>query len=466
MRRNLYVGAALGATLIALGVASAVLEKRAVVQAAGTQAPKFEVDPMWPKPLPNHWVMGNVIGVSVDAQDHIWIIHRQGSLEAMELYGVANPPPGANKRANGKVESECCAPAPPVLCFDEAGNLLKSWGGQDGDGYVWPESNHGIFVDFKGNVWIGGNGGTPGATLPAPGGRGRAGAARGAAPPPGRAGGTEDESQPAAGRGRGRGGPPLYHDSMVLKFTQDGKFLMKIGNAGQSKGSNDTENLGRPAKLYVDPKANELYVADGYGNKRVIVFDAETGKYKRHWGAFGHVPDDTPGAGLAHPGGYNPDDPEDQQFRNPVHCAELSHDGMVYVCDRPNDRIQVFKPDGTYVKEKILYKDTLGDGSVWDIAFSKDPAQKYIYLADGANEKIHILDRESLEVVASFGDGGRQPGEFYAVHSIATDSKGNIFTTETYRGQRVQKFVYKGLGGVVKTDEGVLWPKTAKSPLQ
>jgi DNA-binding beta-propeller fold protein YncE len=247
---------------------------------------------------------------------------------------------------------------------------------------------------------------------------------------------------------------------MVMKFTQDGKFLMQIGKAGASKGSNDTENLGLPAKTYVDPKTNELYVADGYGNKRVIIYDAETGAFKRYWGAYGHKPDDAPMPR------YKPDDPPAQQFRNPVHCAELSHDGLVYVCDRPNDRIQVFKPDGTFVKEKVLYKNTLGDGSVWDIAFSKDKDQKYIYLADGANEKVHILDRDSLDVITSFGDGGRQPGEFYAVHSIATDSKGNIFTTETYRGQRVQKFVYRGVGAVTKQDEGVLWPKTAKSPLQ
>ncbi len=453
MKRNVYVAAALAGTLIALGVASAVLDKKLVVHAATTQAPKFEVDPMWPKPLPNHWVMGNVIGVSVDAQDHIWIIHRQGSLEAMELYGVANPPKGANKRHNGVVESECCVPAPPVLCFDEQGNLIKSWGGEDGPDYVWPDSNHGIFVDYKGNVWIGGNGrGTP-----AGGARGR-GARGAAAAGAGRAGGTEDESQIAA-RGRGRG-PATVHDSMVMKFTQDGKFLMQIGHSGAKIDSNDEHNLGLPAKEYVDPKTNELYVADGYGNKRVIVFDAETGAYKRHWGAFGHRPDDT------NPGAYDPSAPEDQQFRNPVHCAELSNDGQVYVCDRPNDRIQVFKPDGTFVKEKILYKDTLGDGSVWDIAFSKDKEQKYIYLADGANEKVHILDRNTLDVLASFGDGGRQPGEFYAVHSIATDSKGNIFTTETYRGQRIQKFVYKGMGPVTKTDEGVLWPKTAKSPTQ
>ncbi|MBZ5605538.1 MAG: hypothetical protein LAO79_24840 [Acidobacteriia bacterium] len=247
---------------------------------------------------------------------------------------------------------------------------------------------------------------------------------------------------------------------MVMKFTQDGKFLFQIGKSGALLNSNDTENLGLPAKLYVDPKTNELYVADGYGNKRVIVFDAETGKYKRHWGAYGEKPDDT------NLGPYDPNAPVAKQFRNPVHCAELSNDQKLYVCDRPNDRIQVFEPTGKFIKEKILYKETLGDGSVWDIAFSKDPQQKYIFLADGANEKIHILDRETLEVLTSFGDGGRQPGEFYAVHSIATDSKGNIFTTETYRGQRVQKFVYKGVGPVMKEDQGVLWPKSAKSPLQ
>jgi hypothetical protein len=433
MKRNLYIGATLVALLIGLGVGSLVLEKRAHVQAAGTQAPKFEVDPMWPKPLPNHWIMGNVIGVNVDSKDHIWIIHRQGSLEPKEVYATKNPP-----------DSACCIPAPPVLEFDEEGTLLAHWGGQGGEGYEWPGSNHGIFVDYKGNVWIGGNGrvasgGGPDGELPAaPGGRGAAAS--------------------KAGKGGGRamaapGGPPLYHDSMVMKFTQDGRFLMQIGHPGQSKGSNDTENVGLPAKMSVDPKTNELYVADGYGNKRVIVFDADSGKFKRYWGAYGHKPDDT------NLGPYNPDAPIAQQFRNPVHCAELANDGMVYVCDRVNDRIQVFKADGTYVKEKQYYKTTKGDGSVWDIAFSKDPQQKFIYLSDGANEQVHILDRDSLEVVTSFGDGGRQPGEFYAVHSIATDSKGNIFTTETYRGQRVQKFLYKGLGPVAKQDEGVLWPK-------
>jgi DNA-binding beta-propeller fold protein YncE len=240
---------------------------------------------------------------------------------------------------------------------------------------------------------------------------------------------------------------------MVLKFSRDGKFLMQIGKLGQSKGSNDVDNLGLPAKTMVDPKTNELYVADGYGNKRVIVFDADTGKYKRHWGAYGNKPDDT------NLGPYRPDAPVAQQFRNPVHCVELSRDGMLYVCDRVNDRIQVFTTDGKFVKEVFIAKNTLGDGSAWDIAFSKDPQQKYIYLADGSNEKVYIMLRETMEILTSFGDGGRQPGQFYAVHSIATDSKGNVYTTETYRGQRVQRFVYKGLAAVTKKDQGVLWPK-------
>ncbi len=212
--------------------------------------------------------------------------------------------------------------------------------------------------------------------------------------------------------------------------------------------------------MFVDEPNNEAYVADGYTNKRVAVIDTETGKIKRYWGAYGNKPDDT------NMGRYNPDAPLDQQFRNPVHCADLSKDGFVYVCDRPNDRLQVFTKDGKFVKETIIKKQTLGDGSVWDIAFSKDPEQKYIFMADGTNEKIYVYDRQSLtdpkkeaEMLTSFGDGGRQPGEFYAVHSIAIDSKGNLYTTETYEGKRLQKFVFKGMAPVTKTDQGVVWPR-------
>ena len=269
------------------------------------------------------------IGVAVDGKDNVWIIHRAGSLEAKEKYATWNP------RA-----SECCVPAPAVLQFNQAGDLIGSWGGP-GQGYDWPSSNHGIDVDYKGNVWIGGNG------------RGQQPAALAA-----------DESKMAAAG--------AVHDSMLLKFTQSGKFLMQIGKPNQSKGSNDTDNLRLPAKSLVDPKTNELYVADGYGNRRVIVYDADTGKYKRHWGAYGNKPDDTE----LPP--YNPSDPPSKQFRTPVHGVALANDGLLYVCDRTNDRIQVFKTDGTYVKEQFIAKDTLGDGSAFDVALSRDPQQKYL----------------------------------------------------------------------------------------
>jgi len=392
-RRSLFVGLALLVLLAALGVTQQVLEKTAAAQAkAGAQAPRFEVDPMWPKPLPNHWVMGNVIGVGIDKQDHVYIIHRgAGSLEPKEIYAFANPP-----------QSECCLPAPPVLEFDQEGNLVRSWGGpKPGAPYEWPESNHGITPDSKGNVWIGGNGG---------------------------------------------------NDGHILKFKTDGTFVKQFGFAYANAGSNDNWAFNKVAKISLDEGANEAYVSDGYGNHRVVVIDMDTGKFKRYWGAYGEKPDDTP------LGNYNPDAPLAKQFRTPVHCAEPSTDGMVYVCDRPNDRIQVFTKDGKFVKETQVAKNTRGDGSVWDIAFSKDAEQKYFYLADGANEKIRVFDRKALTELTSFGDGGRQPGQFYAVHSIATDSKGNVYTTETYRGQRLQKFVYKGLAPVTKPNQGTVWP--------
>jgi hypothetical protein len=406
MKRKYLVVAACTAALVTLGV----LKRRPVVEAAAAQAPRFEVDPLWPKPLPNHWVIGAVIGVAVDGKDNVWIIHRESSLEPKEKYATWAP------RA-----SECCVPAPAVLQFNQAGDLIGSWGGP-GPGYEWPASNHGIDVDHKGNVWIGGNGrGQKPGALPA------------------------DESKMA--------GAGAVHDSMLLKFTQSGKFLMQIGKPNQSKGSNDTENLRLPAKSLVDPKTNELYVADGYGNRRVIVYDADTGKYKRHWGAYGSKPDDTD------LGPYKPADPPAKQFRTPVHGVALSNDGLLYVCDRTNDRVQVFKTDGTYVKETFIAKETLGDGSTFDVALSRDPQEKFVYIADGSNMKVHVLQRDTLEVLTTFGDGGRQPGAFYAVHSIATDSKGNIYTTETYRGQRVQRFMFRGVGPVTKKDQGVVWPK-------
>jgi hypothetical protein len=410
MERGIGLGLAVLTVVGALSAEYAARQR--VVHAAVVIAPRFEVDPFWPKPLPNHWILGQTIGVSADDRGHVWIIHRQGSLEPGEVHATTNPP-----------IAQCCVPAPPVLEFDQEGNLVGHWGGP-GPGYDWPDSNHGITVDFKGNVWIGGNGRGPQSGIGAQG-----------------------------GQDKELGGADSYHDDMVLKFTREGKFLMQIGKPYHSKGSNDPDNLRLPAKIFVDPKANEAYVADGYGNRRVIVFDADTGKYKRHWGAYGHKPED------ADAGPYKPGAPPAQQFRNPVHCAMLSHDGLLYVCDRANDRIQVFKPDGIFVKEGFIETATLGSGSAWDMAFSQDPQQRYLYVSDGENGRVHILDRDKLEVLTSFGEGGRQPGEFYGVHSIATDAKGNLYTTETYRGQRVQKFIFKGLAPVTAKDQGVVWPK-------
>jgi DNA-binding beta-propeller fold protein YncE len=298
-----------------------------------------------------------------------------------------------------------------VLEFDQAGNLVSHWGGP-GQGYDWPHSPGGISIDHKGHVWIAAAGPPPTVA-----GRGQAAGA-------------------ASGRGATPATAPRPPDAHVLKFSRTGQFLLQIGRAGQVAGSDSKTGLNRPASLRVDPASNEVYVADGFGNHRVVVFDAETGAYKRHWGAYGEKPDDTS------LGPYDPNAPPARQFRI-VSCVAISKDGLVYVCDRQNDRIQVFHKDGKFVKEAFVSKTTRGDGSVWDIAFSPDPRQRFLYVADGHDKKVFILRRDTLEVVSSFGDGGRMPGQFYGVGSIAVDSKGNIYTGETYEGKRVQKFVRK-----------------------
>ena len=401
-RRTLWVGATFLSLLVALGAAQAQLDRIAAAQTAGTvEAPRFEVDPFWPKPMPNHWLLGNAIGVWVDSTDTVWIVHRGSAT-------LAN-----NEKALELKQGDCCAGAPPILAFDKQGNLVRHWGGP-GAGYDWPSSNHGIFIDHTGMVWIGGNG--PG-------------------------------------------------DSQIMKFTKDGKFVAQYGkpNARVSgkndkgentykPGSSDPSNFGRVAKIFVDPKANEAYIADGYFNRRVAVLDAATGSMKRFWGAYGKKPDDEIPLGV-----YDPEAPPLQHFRNPVHCADLSNDGFVYVCDRVNDRIQVFKPDGTFVKEAFLAKNTRQSGSVWDVAFSRDPQQRFLYVADGMNNRIYVLQRDTMQLLTSFGDGGRMPGQFYGVHSIAVDSQGNIYTTETWEGKRLQKFVFKGLQRVAP-NQGTVWP--------
>ena len=367
------------------------------------QAPYFEVDPLWPKPLPHHWLLGAAVGVSVDERDHIWIIHRSSATLDDNEKGLELMPP----------RGECCAGAPPVLEFDRDGTLVASWGGP-GNGYEWPQSNHGITADVEQNVWIGGNG--PG-------------------------------------------------DSHVLKFSREGTFRMQAGRMNARRGpdnaqkeptfvggSTDNVSFGRVAKIFVDTAANEAYLADGYLNKRVVVIDTETGAVKRFWGAYGNQPDDTPLPA------YDPAAPPAQQYRNPVHCADLSRDGFVYVCDRVGNRLQVFTKEGKFVKEAFFAKSTLGAGSVWDVAFSQDPAQTYVYVADGLNMKVRVLRRETLEELTTFGDGGRQPGQFYGVHSVATDSQGNVYTTETYEGKRVQKFTFKGIRPIANKNQGTVWP--------
>ena len=338
---------------------------------AADDTPHFQVDPFWPKPLPDNWILGQVAGVAVDQHDHIWIIHRPGTILDDEKEALKTPP-----------SARCCHPAPPVLEFDQAGNLLRHWGGP-GEGYDWPKSEHGIMVDSEDNVWIGGNDNT---------------------------------------------------DDQILKFTADGKFLQQIGHANQSNGSNSHDTLGRPAHMMLDEAAGELYVADGYRNHRVIVFDAKTGAYKRHWGAYGHVPSDDKQPP------YSPAGAPPQQFGNPVHCVRLARDGLLYVCDRANDRIQVFHKDGTFVKEIRFEPQTLANGSVWDMVISNDPQQRYLFVVDGANEQVAVLSRETGEVLSTFGQAGRMAGEFKWVHNVALDQKGNLYTTEVGWGRRVQRF--------------------------
>ena len=393
-KKDLMIGMTFLAILAILGVGQRKLEQTAVAQTRGqVMAPRFEVDPTFPKPLPNGWYQGQSIGLWVDASDHVWIVHRPDSLDAVEAAANQSPP-----------SAECCKIAPPILEFDQAGNLLRSWGGTDGPGYEWPESNHGINIDNKGFVWIGGNG---------------------------------------------------TNDGHVLKFTQDGKFVQQIGRADvPTPDSLSTERFHRVAETFFVAQANEVFVADGYSNRRVAVLDANSGKMKRFWGAYGKPPDDKAAAAQ---GAYDPTATY-QHFRGPVHCAMVSNDGLVYVCDRTANRIQIFKTDGTYVREIYTQRDSRSDGSVWDIDFSRDPQQRFLYVADGRNQKVRIFDRASMTELTTFGKGGHYPGEWYSLHNIALDSKNNLYTVETYQGRRLQRFLYKGLAPVTSKQTGVAWP--------
>jgi hypothetical protein len=378
--------------LVSIACASSIALAFAVPPA---RTPEFRVDPFWPKPLPNRWLVGAVAGVAVDRHDHVWITHRPSTLQPNETRSIWNA-------------------APPVLEFDADGTLLSSWGGP-GKGYEWPQLEHGIFVDDDDAVWLGGGG---------------------------------------------------EKDAQILKFTRDGRFLLQIGHQSKGRGSNDVENLGGAAQMTVDAGAHELYVADGYVNHRVIVFDSRSGAYKRHWGAYGKPPDDSyferlnerlpgPFSGVVQhenaPSQYDPNGPPPPQFRI-VHAVRIARDGLVYVCDRTNDRLQVFRKDGTFVRERFIAKDTLGSGSVWDLGFSPDAEQRYLIVIDGTNQQVYVLDRQSLDVLSTFGGGGRWAGQFYGAHNLAVNSRGDLFITETYEGKRVQKFEYVRAGDVPRTN--------------
>ena len=350
--------------------------------------PSYQVDPSWPKPLPNHWLVGAVAGVAVDAKDHVWITHRPSTLQPNET------------RSFWKA-------APPVLEFDQEGNLVSSWGGP-GAGYEWPQLEHGIYVDHQDNVWLGGGG---------------------------------------------------DKDAQILKFTRQGKFLMQIGRQGKDGGSNDTQNLGGAGNMVVDARSQRAVRRRRLCQPSRDRVRRDDRAYKRHWGAYGKKPDDSyfmtagerlpgPFSGAVQnenrPSQYDPKGPPPPQFRI-VHAVRISHDGLVYVCDRTNDRIQVFRKDGTFVQEAFIAKETFGSGSVWDVGFSTDPQQTFLVVIDGTNQQVYVLLRESLEVVNTFGGAGRWAGQFYGAHNLAVDSKGNLFITETYEGKRVQKFTYRGL---------------------
>jgi len=390
-KRNLLIGTSLVASLAVLGTAQALLQQQAEAQTGNAvMVPRFEVDPTFPKPLPNNWYQGQSIGLWVDAQDHVWIVHRPDVLDAAE--GAADAKTG-----------ECCAAAPPILEFAQDGTLLRHWGGEDGPGWTWPGSNHGLNVDNKGNIWIGGNGGT---------------------------------------------------DGQILKFTQDGQFVAQYGIPKATQNSHAKDHFFQVAQTFFHAPTNEVFVADGYGNRRVAVIDADTGAMKRFWGAYGRPPDDKAAAAQ---GAYDPAMTY-QHFRGPVHCADVSNDGLVYVCDRTSNRIQVFRIDGTFVQEVYTQRDSRGDGSTWDTAFSRDPQQRFLYVADGRNQKIRIFDRLSMTELTSFGKGGHYPGEWYSLHNVETDSNGNLYTVETYQGRRLQRFLYKGLEPVRGRQTGVAWP--------
>jgi hypothetical protein len=401
MTRTLLVPRVVLASLALLIVVTAPApEVRVIAQAAKPDAkvmvPVFEVDPQFPA-MPERMLLGGVGGATADSHGNVWVFHRPHTLEE------------GNATENGYT------PGPPVMEFSETGKYLQGWGGPAHDGrYEWfnrgglfsafaecasctkehrtngdgrPGSGeHGIAVDSKDNVWLTGNG---------------------------------------------------TGDGQILKFTRDGKFLLQIGKGGVAVDSNSVAHLSRPAGIAVYAKTNEVFVADGYGNRRVIVFDAETGAYKRHWGAYGRKPDDKA------PNERISTGQPAQQFNTP-HGVAIANDGIVYVADRANNRIQSFTLDGAFLKEGFVRRESEGTGTAFGVGLSTDAQQRFLYVADGSNERIAILDRRTLEEIGHIGRPGRKAGEFFHLHSLGVDPRGNIVTGES-QGYRVQKFIFKGL---------------------
>jgi len=371
-RRLRHIRAAIGfaAVLVVLSAATKALERT-----TQTTAPVFQVDPFWPK-LPAQWILGQVSGVAVDARDHIWVLQRPWSLN--------------NDEKKRNPEAVCCDAAPPVLEFDSAGNYLRGWGGEPADqSYQWPMDEHGIHVDYKGNVWLSSAGG------------------------------------PRMGEGK---------ENFLVKFTADGRFLLQVGRRGMSKGSLDTGNVNNAADIWVHPATNEAFIADGYLNRRVLVVDADTGAFKRMWGAYGNPPDDKTPQVFAGEG------PGPQQF-NTVHGIKVSNDGLVYVNDRLNNRIQVFTIDGKFQTEVFIERQTRLLGTSFNTAFSPDRDQRWLYVADAGNGRVHILDRKSLKPAGGYGRIGRHAGQFIFMHNLASDSRGNLYVSEVGTGRRVQKLM-------------------------
>ena len=338
-------------------------------------AANYRLDTTWPKlPIPNTWAIGLIGGVFVDSRDHVWIYSSPSTVPNFAKGASMTPPIG-----------KCCIPAPPVIEFDPDGYVVRAWGGPS-EGYDWPTDEHGLYVDYKGNVWL-------------------------------------------SGSKTRQGSDGKLPDGMVLKFNPEGKFLLQIGSAGPSKGSLDTTRLSGAANVAVDPEANEVFVADGYGNHRVVVFDADTGAFKRQWGAYGNPPTDE------NIGPYDPGAAPAKQFRI-VHCIRIANDGLVYVCDRLNNRIQVFKRAGTFVTEFIYSKETRGSGAVGTIAFWPDAQQSIMAVNDPGNFEVHLVRRSDGVVLSSFGHYGTYGGEFDRNHEAVFDSKGNIYISENSRLQR------------------------------